>query len=159
MHWAVKWDPVDPSRCVLTRYHWYPGLSVPDLLGRLARIYDDPARREAFAIARDFGLLATQRVGPGGVRYMEVSEEGNARRSFDLNIYPAGLTVGDVLPALSRIAAYFALPAGQFGPLLEPVRSLSVGHLGGGIHRAGEDFFNVYYGVEECNGAIGADAQ
>src|SRR5262249_19651184 len=109
-------------------------------------------------IAREFALLATQRVGPGGVRYLEVTEEGNARRSFDLNLYPAGLTVGDVAPALSRIAAYFALPAGQWGSLFEPIRSRSLGHLAGGIHRAGDDFFNVYYGVEECNGAIGADA-
>jgi hypothetical protein len=143
---------------VLTRYHWYPGLSVPDLLGRLARIYDDPARREALAIAGDFARLATQRVGPGGVRYMEVSEGGNARRSFDLNIYRAGLTVGDMFPALSRMAAHFALPARQLGPLLKPIGSRSLGHLAGGVHRTGEDFFNVYYGVEECNGAVGADA-
>jgi hypothetical protein len=158
MHRAVKWDPAEPSRCMLTGYHWYPELSVPDLLGRLARIYDDPARREAFAIARGFALLAIQRVGPGGVRYLEVTEAGNARRSFDLNIYPARLSVGDVSPGLSRIAAYLALPAEQFESLLDQIRSRTLGHLGGGIHRAGEDFFNVYYGVEECNGASGADA-
>jgi hypothetical protein len=158
LHWAVKWDAMDPSRCVRTRYQWYPGLSVPDLLGRLARIYDDSAHGEPLAIARDFALLATERVGREGVRYMEVSEEGNVRRSFDLNIYSAGLTLGDILPALSRIAAYFAIPDAQLGSLLEPIQPLSLGHLAGGIHRTGEDFFNVYYGVEECHGAIGADA-
>jgi hypothetical protein len=158
LHWAVKWNPADTSRWVLTRYHWYPGLAVSDLLGRLARIYDDPARTEAWAIARDFVLLATQRVGPGGVRYMEVSEEGNARRSFDLNVYRAGLTMGDMFPVLSRMAADFALPAGQLAPLLERIGSRSLGHLAGGVHRTGEVFFNVYYGVEECNGAVGADA-
>jgi hypothetical protein len=158
LHGAIKWDVADPSRCVVTRYYWYPGLSVPDLLGRLAQIYGHPTSGGAFAIARGFALLATQRVGPGGVRYLEVTEEGNARRSFDLNLYPAGLTVGDAFPGLSQIAAYFALPAGPFGALLEPIRSRRLGHLAGGMHRAEEDFFNVYYGVEECHGASGAHA-
>src|SRR5262245_21994598 len=94
LHRAVKWDPSDPSRCVLTHYLWHPGLAVPDLIGRLARIYDDPARDEAFAVARSVALLAAERVGPEGVRYLEVIEEGTDRRSFDLNLYPAGLTIG-----------------------------------------------------------------
>jgi hypothetical protein len=157
LHRAIKWDPADPSRGVLTRYAWHPGLSIPDLLGRLARIYDDPARSEAFAIARGVVLLAAQRVGPAGVRYLEVTEEGNARMSFDLNVYPAGLTVGDMFSLLSRMAAYFAVPAGPSGSLFDRIRSRTLGHLAGGVHRAGEDFFNVYYGVEEFHGAIGAD--
>jgi hypothetical protein len=154
----MKWDPSDPSRCVLSAYYWYHGLTVSDVLGQLARIYDDPARAESFAVARNIALLAAERVGPEGVRFLEVVEEGNPRRSFDLNLYPAGLTVGDVLPQLSTIVSNFAIAAGLFESLLEELRPHAVGHLAGGIHRAGEDFFTVYHGVQEGRGAIEADA-
>lgn len=157
LHRAVKWDPSDPSRWVLTRYLWYPGLAVPDLLGRLARIYDDPARGEALAVAQSVVRLAADRVGPEGVRYLEVIEEGNARRSFDLNLYPAGLTIGDLSSQLSRIAASFAIPTGPSQSFFEGLRSRSLGHLAGGVHRAGEEFFTVYHGVEEYRGGSGAD--
>ena len=158
LHRAVKWDASDPFRCVLSHYYWYHGLTVTDLLGRLARIYDDPGRRDSFAVARSIALLAAERVGPQGVRYLEVVEEGNPRRSFDLNLYPAGLTVGDVFPQLSRIVSNFAIAAGSFETLFEEVSPRAVGHLAGGIHREGEDFFTVYHGAQEGRGAIGADA-
>jgi hypothetical protein len=66
--------------------------------------------------------------------------------------------VGDVSPHLLRIVAHFAIPAVLAEPLFDGLRSRAVGHLAGGVHRAGEDFFTVYHGVEECGGAIGADA-
>lgn len=156
LHRAWKWDPSDPSRCVLTRYLWYPGLSVPDLLGRLARIHVDRTRAEALDVARNVVQLAAERVGPEGLRYLEVVEDGNARRSFDLNLYPTGLTVADLEPQLLRVVASLAIPEGAYVPLLEALRPKPVGHLAGGVHRAGEEFFTVYHGVEECGGASGA---
>lgn len=158
LHRAVKWDPSDPSRCVLSAYYWYHGLTVTEVLERMTRIYDDPALGDSFAVARSIALLAAERIGPEGVRYLEVVEDGNPRRSFDLNLYPAGLTVGDVFPQLSRIALNFAIDAGLSESLLEEVRPHAVGHLAGGIHRAGEDFFTVYHGAQEGRNAIGADA-
>src|SRR5262249_49017663 len=142
----------------LTHYLWHPGLAVPDLIGRLSRIYDDPARDEAFKVARSVALLATERVGPEGVRYLEGIEGANPRRPFDLNLYPAGRTIGDVSSHLARIVAHFAIPAGSSESLFEVLQSRAVGHLAGGVHRAGEDFFTVYHGVEEGRGAIGADS-
>ena len=141
----------------LSHYYWYHDLTLPDLLARLARIYDDPARDESLAVARNIAQHAVERVGSDRVRYLEVVEEGNPRRSFDLNLYPAGLTVGDLLPQLSSIVANFGIATGSAASLLEQVSPQVVGHLAGGIHRAGEDFFTVYHGVQEGSNAIGAD--
>lgn len=158
LHRALKWDPADASRRVLTRYLWYPGLAIPDLLGRLARVYEDPEADVGFEATRTVVLLAAQRAGPQGVRYLEVVEEGNPRRSFDVNLYPAGLTVGDVSAQLSRVAEGFAIPGGLAGPLFGALRDRVVGHLAGGIHRGGEEFFTVYHGVEAHGDEIGEKA-
>ena len=81
------------------------------------------------------------------LQYLEVEELENGRRSFDLNVYNAGLTVKDAQPLLQRMRAHFNLRPGQFQALYDQIRGLSLGHLAGGVHRDGRDFFNVYYGV------------
>jgi hypothetical protein len=42
----------------------------------------------------------------------------------------------------------FAIKPGQFQALYDQIKSQTAGHLAGGAHRNGKDFFNVYYGVQ-----------
>ncbi len=81
------------------------------------------------------------------LQYLEVQEDANSRRSFDLNLYNAKLQVKDIQPLLQRMREHFGVRAGQFQALYDQINNKALGHLAGGVHRDGKDFFNVYYGV------------
>ncbi|MGH8749675.1 MAG: hypothetical protein ACREU5_11285, partial [Burkholderiales bacterium] len=81
------------------------------------------------------------------LQYLEVQEPGNGRRSFDLNLYDAKLQVKDLQPVLYRMRELYRARPGQFQALYDQIRDKVLGHLAGGVHRDGKDFFNLYYGV------------
>jgi tryptophan halogenase len=145
LHLAYKWDPAAPERCVTTRYEWLPRIGAHEMRSRMAAIYGPGAPLEAALALLD---LAAARQDPARLQFLEVGEEGNARRSFDLNLYDAGLQVRDAHVPLVRLREHFGLRAGQFQALYDQVKSQRLGHLAGGVHRDGASFATVYYGVE-----------
>jgi len=130
---------------VVTEYLWHPALTAPEIARRL----DEHVYRseESSAIAKAVLELAAARVPAGELQYLEVQEPGNGRRSFDLNLYNAKLAVKDAQPQLYRMRERFAVRPGQFQALYDQIKGKVLGHLAGGVHRDGRDFFNVYYGV------------
>jgi hypothetical protein len=48
---------------------------------------------------------------------------------------------------LHRMREHFNVPPGRLQALYDQVKGKALGHLAGGVHRDGEDFFNIYYGV------------
>lgn len=146
LHLAYKWDP-DSQKHVTTEYLWHPALSAPEIDDRLARhVYRDgpPASLD---IARAVLALAAGKAAAEQLQYLEVQEEGTDRRSFDLNLYNAQLQVKDMLPLLHRMRELHAVRPGQFQALYDQIATKALGHLAGGVHRNGKDFFNLYYGV------------
>jgi hypothetical protein len=129
----------------VTKYLWYPSLSAEGILARLAGLYRG-ACPASFDIARSVLELAATRPGHR-MAYLEVVEPANERRSFDLNVYDALFTVQDFRLTLARMSEHFAVPAAQFLDLYERIKACRFGHLAGGVHRGGQDFFNLYYGV------------
>lgn len=144
LHLAYKWR-VDSGEHVLTRYDWFPGLSPAGIEARMNTLYGASAGGEAAAIARETLAMAAAR--HADLQYLEVHEPDNGRRSFDLNLYDATLQVRDLLPLLLRMRDLYDIRPGQFQALVDQIRTRSLGHLAGGVHRDGRDFFNVYYGV------------
>jgi hypothetical protein len=49
---------------------------------------------------------------------------------------------------LLRMRAHLGIAAAPFADLYERIKTKRFGHLAGGVHRGGQDFFNLYYGVE-----------
>jgi hypothetical protein len=131
---------------VTTRYWWRPGLSAAEIRVRLAHVYRDGPRTSfevaCAALALTLGRVATERL-----QYLEVEEDENGRRSFDLNLYDARLQVKDMHPLLDRLREHFEVRPGQLQALYDQIKARPLGHLAGGVHRNGEDFFNIYYGV------------
>jgi len=144
LHLAYKWR-VDSGEHVLTRYDWFPRLSPEGIENRLNALYGASASGEAAVIARETLAMAAAR--HPDLQYLEVHEPDNGRRSFDLNLYDAALQVRDLLPLLLRMRDLYGIRPGQFQALVDQIRTRSLGHLAGGVHRDGRDFFNVYYGV------------
>jgi tryptophan halogenase len=147
LHLAFKWQPHCPSRFVVTHYTWHPFASTEDVLGRVTELLSQPGHEEACAIAQEVVRLAARRVGPDDLRYLEVTEE-SGRRSFDLNVYNAGLRLRDLAPLLARMCRHHGIDSERFEAVYEPIQFHSLGHVAGGVHREGQDFFTIYHGVE-----------
>lgn len=144
LHLAFKWD-VRSGAHVVTRYDWFPALSAAAIEARLRALYAPAEDGESARIACELLALAAARGGE--LPYLEVREPDNGRRSFDLNLYDAGLAVRDALPLLLRMRDLHGVRPGQFQALLDQIKGRPLGHLAGGAHRDGRDFFNVYYGA------------
>jgi tryptophan 7-halogenase len=141
---AYKWRP-GSQQPVVSQYHWFAGLSPAGMVQRLASLCGAEAPA-LFQIARSVLDSAARRLAPERLLYLEVSEAGQPRRSFDLNLYDARLRVCDLQPAMLAMRDHFAVSHGQFQALYDRIASSPMGHLAGGIHRDGQPFFNVYYG-------------
>jgi hypothetical protein len=145
LHLAFKWDLLKGG-FVTTHYHWFPALSVSGIEARFDRVYgggDGASRRIASEVLRH----AAERAPAERLQYLEVWEEENDRRSFDLNLYNSKMSMRDVQSAITAMRDHFGVRPGHFQALYDQVRGLALGHLAGGVHRGGEDFFNLYYGV------------
>ena len=145
LHLAFKWDLVKDA-AVTTRYLWRPGLSAAEIEARLAYVYRDGARASC-VLALAALDLTRGRAAAEQLQYLEVEEAENGRRSFDLNLYDAKLQVKDMQQLLHRMREHFGVRPGQMQALYDQIKTKALGHLAGGVHRNGEDFFNVYYGV------------
>ncbi len=143
-HRGFKWDIEDPARRVVTDYHWVPGLKTTDIVARIETVYDNVGGTAGLDALRDM-LRAADRAGGRGYIFVEVSEAGNSRQSFDINLYSAGLRVRDIGDAAARVARRLEVPPDRFGRLMELVGDKLFGHVSGGQGRDGSEYFTVYY--------------
>ncbi len=152
MHVAFKWDSNDPDHRAVSRYQWYPHLAAAQVLDRMAVIYGGNRDAPSFRIAAGIVGVAAAGMNVKGLQYLEVKEDGNPRHSFDLNVYNAGLQLRELQAQLSQMRERFDIRPGQFQVVYDQVKSQVFGHLAGGVHRNGRDFFNVYYGAQRLQG-------
>ncbi len=148
LHLGFKWDVSDNTRHALTRYAWYRSLEVEDILVRLANILDPQKYRNPFEIAKGILSTASSRIPHHDILYLEVSEENNPRRSFDINMYRATLQLRELDPLFSKMCQHYSISSDEFHALYDQVKTKRFGHLSGGIDREGKDFLTVYYGVK-----------
>jgi hypothetical protein len=149
LHLAFKWDIAEPSRHVVTKYWLHQSLSTAGIVARLAEVYGSIGA--SYEIAAGIVQLTAGR-SPHEPAYLEVREDANERRSFDVNLYDANLQVQDLAAWLEKMCAYFEIPVADFQPHYDKIKTKRFGHLAGGTHRRGQDFFNLYYGVEWHDG-------
>ena len=146
LHRAFKWDLVKRAH-VVTEYVWHPLKRVEDIEARLREVYRGGEPAPSYEIARELLHLAAARAPAERLQYLEVQEAQNGRRSFDLNVYNASLELRDAQHLLARMREHFGVRPSEFQALYDQIKGRSFGHLAGGVHRDGADFFNVYYGV------------
>ncbi|HSH42839.1 MAG TPA: hypothetical protein VK973_12015 [Arenicellales bacterium] len=145
LHKGFKWYIDEPSRCVVTRYECLAGLDAGGIRDRIEQIYQDapdPGCRDAA-----LGILEiSRRHAPRRqFLYLDVSERGNPRRSFDLNLYPAGLHVGRFAEQIRNAAVSLDAPLRDLDRLLAMVSDRPFGHISGGLSRDGEEYFTFYH--------------
>ncbi|MCU0596946.1 MAG: DUF3467 domain-containing protein [Desulfobacterota bacterium] len=149
LYLGFKWDASDSQKRALTRYTCYPLIPLEKIMDRLADLYEGSADKESLEIVKGFLETALGRTGYDQILYLEVSEDNNPRRSFDINMYRAKLRLRDLHSLLMQMCRHFSITPEGFHALYDPVKSKRFGHLSGGVDREGKEFLTVYYGVEE----------
>ena len=144
LHTGYKWDPLGSSRSCRSYYSCRPGLSRQAVLQRVRSVL--AGQEEVFDAVT--GIIERAGRRTKDMIYLEVSESGNPRRSFDINLYPAGLQLRDCAPCLAAMGRYHGIA--DFPVFFEGVQDETFGHLAGGINREGNPFLTVYFGVHGC---------
>ncbi|TFH49770.1 MAG: hypothetical protein E4G89_04325 [Methanothrix sp.] len=148
LHLGFKWDVANPARQALTRYTWCPWLSSQEILQRVSHILEAERGAAARQASEQLISLALARIPDRDILYLEVTEEGNPRRSFDINVYRANLQVAEVYPLLSMLCRRHSIPFDAFHSLYSGISAKRFGHLAAGVDREGNSFFTIYYGVQ-----------
>ena len=92
VHLAVKWRPGDPQSAAVSRYLWpSEAREIPAIKARLAMLVGGSTGLPSVNAAMALIDAARRRCDDGEIFFMEVDEEGSARRSFDVNVYAADL--------------------------------------------------------------------
>jgi len=142
---GFKWDPDDAARQAVARYDLLPGLSLPEMLGRLA---EGPRESAAAMAVLALGLQqAAQRAGHADFDFISVSEPGAARASCDINLYAADLPVAAIAAQIEAFWRTTGQPEALLQQHLQRVSGCRLGHLSAGIGRDGKAFVTVYHGV------------
>ena len=144
LHLAFKWDARDPKRRTVASYTCFPCLSREQTMARLAGIYQGATGHRSSELGKQLIRRAAKRTSDQ-LMYLEVSEEGNPRASFDLNLHAAGFKLADIEPQLMEIAHDYSIRPEDFASLWRRIAGKTLGHLSGGMSRDGRDFMTIYY--------------
>jgi hypothetical protein len=144
LHLGVKWSDRRPGHFEVAQYHCHPLLSGRDVMRRMAGVYEGDVSSTACPLAQAVLRRGLQRAPTAGLLYEEVSEAGNPRRSWDVNLYKTGLLVRDAMPEFEAMGRHFGVDLGALSAALEPMQERLLGHLSGGVDRRGQEFVSVY---------------
>ena len=145
---GFKWGTADNTECSIARYTCFPLLTVAGIFRRISDIYRDHCDRTSYEIAVSLISMAAARNSKASFIYLEVSEDNNPRKSFDINLYKAELQLSDIHPLLLDMSRHFSIPHAEFDQLYDRISSRTLGHLSGGLDRGGNDFLTTYYEIE-----------
>lgn len=148
LHHAFKWNTADRNEQVMARYVCHPRLGRTAMLQRVAAVYAGQAERTPWHLLCELVAAASRRVPDEDILYLDVTEDGTGRKSFDVNLYRAGFLVASVEPFLARLGTHFRLRADIVLDAFAGILGLRLGHVAGGVDRQGRDFFTIYFGVE-----------
>jgi hypothetical protein len=148
LHDAFKWNADQRGERVVAHYTCHPRLARQAMLQRIAGIYEGRRERTPWHLLCELVTAATRRVPDEQIMYLDVTEDGTDRKSFDVNFYRAGFAVNSIAPSLERLAAHFRLNMNAVEAAFAGVLARQLGHIAGGIDRHGRDFLTIYFGVE-----------
>jgi hypothetical protein len=145
---AFKWNCANAQEHVMARYVCHPRLQRTAMLERVAAVYAGQAGRTPWHVLCEIVAAAARRVPETELLYLDVTEDGTDRRSFDVNLYRAGLRVDSVAPFLERLGAHFRLRAEVLMDAFSRDLGSKLGHVAGGLDRQGRDFLTIYFGAQ-----------
>lgn len=145
LHMGYKWDAGYRKKTAVTEYTWHPMLSLASMHERISALYDQVDSNSSGETVGRILDMAAGRVNAKKFKFLEVTEENNPRSSLDINLYDAGLRLRELDEILEKACQDFSIPPDEFQKHYEGAGEGILGHLAGGVDRAGRDFLTVYY--------------
>jgi hypothetical protein len=148
VHLAYKWAAGRADSHNVTRYTWLPCRNRAEIE---AQLQDLVPANEAAKARRCVSSLLSRIAGfadSGELLLMEVEEPGNPRRSCDLNVYDAGLRMGEIADLVQTTLQDFAVPQARAQAVFGRAADRALGHISAGLGRDGREFVTFYFGVE-----------
>lgn len=151
LHVAFKWDPAGIPPPAVTRYLLHPPADRAGVLALLAGFHGGGGVVGGTAHP-DFAPLtalidrALSRMPAADVQVLEVVEDGG-RRSYDVNVSDALLTIGDVRQELEALGRAAGCDAAAVAAAIAARAGDRLGHVAGGVHRDGQGFVTIYHGA------------
>jgi len=148
LYMGLKWNPIDNTKSTVAQYICYPLLTVRSILKRLSMIYNGYKDTTSLEIVKEIIKVAQKRIiHNDSFIYLEVSEENNPRKSFDINLYKANLQLAEIHPFLMKMCQHYSINREEFDLLYYQNHEKILGHISGGIDREGRDFITIYYEI------------
>ncbi len=145
MNVGFKWNPEKPNSKIISTYHCYPMITVSDIKNRLKNLYSGIENKNSLeAIYKILDLASTKVEGDDLFIYLEASEKGTLRKSFDINLIQANLPTQEATSLLTQLFEHFSISQSQYEDVFQQIESKTLGHLSGGIDMAGTEFLTVY---------------
>jgi len=147
LHRGFKWPINQDGQPLITDYHCLPGLSMQQIRANIRSLYTDT--NDHFTLQASLAILdqAAQRAENPDFLYIEISEAGSPRQSFDLNLYPAGIPMHELGKIIYHLAGQFNVERRKIDQLIPQLDDKLFGHLSSGIGRNGKPYLSLYY---EC---------
>lgn len=144
MHLGLKWEEGPAQRVERAHYTCHPLLTHEDILDRLKALYGGDRALPGYAAARQLVKACARRWPTMPLIYLEAGEEGNQRRSFDLNFYRTELRMPDAIGHLQAAGEGLGIDAQALAASLARLGDARLGHVSGGFDRRGVEFMSLY---------------
>jgi hypothetical protein len=148
MHRGFKWECLEPTKFNITDYHFLPLDTKLDVERQVSQSFAH-ASSNCLQAAQSIIDKAYERLASSHsaskFTFLQVSEAGNDRNSFDINLYPANLTVGNIEAEVLELANHLQIDKDLVTRLMDLTRNKTLGHISSGQGRDGQEYFCVYY--------------
>jgi hypothetical protein len=148
---GFKWDAFGSARQAVTKYAWHPSLPFPEILSHLRTTIEPDRHTTLWGLVRGIVEQAAARMSHHDIQYLEVTEDGNPRRSFDINLYKSGLRLEELHSYLLDAVTNYDIPPARFESLYRRISKERFGHLAGGVDRENNDFITIYFGAKRMH--------
>jgi len=145
---GYKWDAFDNQNFLITTYKWFPCISTSEMYERIEQIYAKKDQTQLLLI-KELIQLGISRINESfdPYIYLEATDMNSLRKSFDLNLYKAKLTMGELEQNVLKSMRAFEIDTRKFTVFLWKLRNKVFGHLSGGYSSFGDNFLSYYYDV------------
>ncbi len=146
---GFKWDVFQPERQVTTKYLCVPGLTQASMQARMEDIFKTQVNVMLMEACSDILRQSLEKITMNDVIYLEVSDGDGPRRSFDINVYDAGIRMKHIGKPVRMIFQHFSIPESVYDNIYNPRNEYLLGHISGGVDRDGKAFITIYGGLEK----------
>jgi len=146
LYLGYKWDAsAKNTQNTLTRYILYPEISLQTILEKIESIYKNHSEPLLLTLAQQIITSASKRKDSRLFKYLEVTEDNNPRKSFDINLYEAEIKIQNIYSELKMLQQHYNIDAQKFNIFYQSIKHQEFGHLSGGVNKSENDFMTFYY--------------